>query len=387
MKRVAFVHDIFPGGGAERVTIDIAQFISQNNPNYQFFVYTPKVVDDLYTDEVKKCITVKRVSKSRSMRSREIEKYVVSDGINLLIQVVQPVKDIAGIRSRTGCKVIYANHGEPFWERYSVIKHRKKSLLYKPFWKLFWKRYYVDKGNALKLVSKRVKRIHSTCDAYTVLCSDYKHEISKGIGIEPQTSKIVVIENSERVVDNVSYDKEKIILFCGRLENTSKRLDRLLRIWGRVQHTLSDYRLVIVGDGSYRADMQRQIVKEGLERVDMVGRHSNVEQFYRKASIVCLTSQTEGWGLCLTEGQAHGCIPVAFGCSSGVKDILSPSGVNGFVVTPFDEEEYAKTLIHIASMSDEQRDVIRRNVVAKRAQYTPDVIMKKWADLIESLVE
>lgn len=175
-------------------------------------------------------------------------------------------------------------------------------------------------------------------------------------------------------------------MFCGRLENTSKRLDRLLRIWGKVQHQLPDYRLLIVGDGKYRGDMERQIATEKLERVDMVGRHSDVEQFYRKASIVCLTSQTEGWGLCLTEGQAHGCIPVAFGCSAGVRNILSPSGRNGFVITPYDEDEYAKTLVHIASMSDEERDKIRHSAVAKRALYAPDIIMKKWADLIESML-
>ena len=174
-------------------------------------------------------------------------------------------------------------------------------------------------------------------------------------------------------------------MFCGRLENTSKRLDRLLRIWGKVQHKLPDYRLLIVGEGKYRIEMEKQIAREKLERVDMVGRHSNVEQFYRKASIVCLTSQTEGWGLCLTEAQAHGCIPVAFGCSSGVKDILSPSGVNGFIVTPFDEDEYAETLLRIAAMSDEERYAIRRSAVAKRANYTPDIIMKKWATLIESM--
>lgn len=385
MKRVAFVHDIFPGGGAERVTIDIAKYILQNYSDYKFYVFTPGLVEDLYTDDIKECITIKEIRHPKDERSLDIEKLIVSEGINLIIQVVQPIQSIGEICARTGCKTIFANHGEPFWERYAIIRRRKKSILYKPLWKLFWERYFVDWGHARKKVFKRVRTQYNNCNAYTVLCEDYKSEINTALGINPELSKIIAIENSERIVPDVTYEKENIIMFCGRLENTSKRLDRLLRIWGKVQHKLPDYRLLIVGEGKYRIEMEKQIAREKLERVDMVGRHSNVAQFYRKASIVCLTSQTEGWGLCLTEAQAHGCIPVAFGCSSGVKDILSPSGVNGFIVTPFDEDEYAETLLRIAAMSDEERYAIRRSAVAKRANYTPDIIMKKWATLIESM--
>lgn len=385
MKIVAFTHDIFPGGGAERVTIDIAKYLLENYSGYKFYVFTPNLAEDLYTEEIKQYITAVQVSRDHDERNREIEGFIKEYGISLIIQVVKPLKHIKDIRNRTGCKVILANHGEPFWERYTVIRHRQNALFYKPLWKVFWKRYFVDKGHARKAVIKRVKRHYYNCDVYTVLCEDYRNEVCEGFGISPQQSKIVAIENSERIVADVNYDKEKIIMFCGRLENTSKRLDRLLRIWGKVQHKLPDYRLLIVGDGKYRGEMEQQIAREKLERVDMVGRQSNVDQFYRKASIVCLTSQTEGWGLCLTEGQAHGCIPVAFGCTSGVKDIISPSGINGFIVTPFDEDEYADTLLHIASMSEEERSAIRHSAVAKRAKYSPDIIMQKWANLIESM--
>ena len=131
----------------------------------------------------------------------------------------------------------------------------------------------------------------------------------------------------------------------------------------------------------------KQIKKEKLQRVEMLGWQPNVEQFFRKASIVCLTSQTEGWGLCLTEAQAHGCIPVAFGCSDGVKEILTPSGTNGFIVTPFDEDEYADTLLKIAGMSDDERLAIRKSSVAKRAEYTPELIMGKWKKLFDDLLK
>lgn len=386
MKKVAFIHDIFPGGGAERVTLDIAEYLQKKQKDYQCYVFTPIIVEELYTEEVKQLVKVIPVRKSEEEKSKDVENLIIAEDINLIVQVVQPLKHIKDICSRTGCKSIFANHGEPFWQRFAILDSRRKRLINRIFWHLGAQKKYVKKGRARAIAKEITLRHYTDCDIYTVLCEGYKQETCDSFGIRPEDSKIRVIENAERIVKDVTYDKEKIIMFCGRLENTSKRLDRLLRIWGKIQHQLPDYKLLIVGDGEYREDMEQQIVKEKLERIDMVGRQSNVDAYYRKASIVCLTSQTEGWGLCLTEAQAHGCIPVAFGCTAGVRDILSPSGTNGFIVTPFDEEQYAKTLLEIATMDKEQQYQIRKNAVSKRAQYTPEIIMAKWEKLFDELL-
>ena len=386
MKKVAFVHDIFPGGGAERVTIDIAKYLSGHNLGYKCYVFTPEVVEELYTEDVKECISIIKVRKEREGRGEDVESLIKSEGIDLLVQVVKQVNNIKEIRERTGCKVIFANHGEPFWQRHALIRRRSRSIFFKYFWRLYWKRYFVDKGHARDIIAERTRSHYDDCDAYTVLCDDYKLETCKAFGISPEESKIRVIENSEQIINEPTLKKEKIIMFCGRLEYTSKRPDRLLNIWGKIQHRLPDYRLLIVGDGDYREAMEQQIAKEGLERVDMVGQQSDVGPYYRRASIVCLTSETEGWPLCMTEAQAHGCIPVAFGCTAGVRDILSPSGVNGFIVSPFDENEFAETLVHIAMMSEEEQKVIRRSVIEKRTRYAPEILMKKWEELFEELL-
>lgn len=386
MKKIAFVHDVFPGGGAERVTLDIAEYLSQHRPDYQCYVLTPHIIEELNTEDVRRNITIIPIQKRKKDRSKDVERLIVSEKIDLIVQVVQPVLHIRDICKRTGCKSIFSNHGEPLWERYSIIRRRKKSIFFKPLWKLYWKHHFVNKGHARNIAIKRTKKYYSDCDAYTVLCKDYKQEICQVLGIRSDDAKIHVIENSERIVTEPTLKKEKIIMFCGRLENTSKRIDRLLRIWGRIQHRLPDYKLLIVGDGNYRKNLELQIANEKLERVEMVGKQADVAPYYRSASIVCLTSQTEGWPLCLTEAQAHGCIPIAFGCTAGVRDILSPSGANGFIVTPFDEEEYAETLVHIAMMTEDDQNAIRQNAISKRSQYAPEIIMKKWAVLFDRLL-
>jgi glycosyltransferase involved in cell wall biosynthesis len=122
-----------------------------------------------------------------------------------------------------------------------------------------------------------------------------------------------------------------------------------------------------------------------LQRVHFEGRQNNVAEYYQKASVVALTSETEGWGLVLTEGQAMGCIGVAFGCTSGVKEVLSPDCGCGFVVPPFDEGKYADVLLAIAAMGDNENMAIRQRAVAKILTYAPEIISEKWRVLFEHL--
>ena len=102
------------------------------------------------------------------------------------------------------------------------------------------------------------------------------------------------------------------------------------------------------------------------------------------ASILCMTSSFEGWGLVLTEAQANGVVPIAFGCSDGVKSILSPSGVNGVVVEPFDLEAYARELLSLMN-DDARRKQMQRQVIEKSKSYSPEVVGKEWIALLERL--
>ena len=386
MKKIAFIHDVFPIGGAERITLDICNYLYSNSPHYRCYVFATKFDEESLSKRLLGKIETRQIPR-KAERSEAVERLIVEEGINLVVLVVRPLADIKGIAERTGCKVLFANHGEPFWQRYSIIKEQKRKLFNRLFWHFGIGRKFIESGKALAMAVEQTREHYNCCDAYTVLCEGYRQAISKTLGLNADDSKIHAIENSERIVDNVTYEKEKIIMYCGRLFNNTKRLDRLIRIWEKVQHRLPDYRLQLVGDGRYARTIKREIAKKKLQRVELLGWQPDVEQFFRKASIVCLTSQTEGWPLSLTEAQAHGCIPVAFGCTDGVKDILSPSGINGFVVVPFDEDEYAETLVKIAGMSDDERLAIRKSAVAKRAKYSPEFILGKWKKLFDDLLK
>lgn len=387
MIRVAFIHNGFPAGGAERITVDIARYLHSVG-GYEVFVYTTKVAESLMTDELARIMKIRLIPSQaiQKRRSDAVERLVVSDGIDVLVQVTKPLKGIDGIRERTGCKTVVACHGEPFWQRYAIVYRRQKGVVRKLMWSLYNRKRYEDGTLAMRKAVERTRKEYDVSDAYTVLCEPYKRQVIDVLGIHSQAAKIYPIENPERVVEDVRWDKEKIVLFCGRFENWSKRVDRLLRIWGKVQNSMPDWRLVLVGDGADGRMLRQMAADMGLERVSFEGMQRNIRKYYDKASIVAMTSETEGWPLALSEAQAHGCIGIAFGCSAGISEILGLDGGCGFVVPPFDEDKYAETLMKVASMSEEQKMRIRQNSVEKRRKYSPEVVAEKWKRLFDDLV-
>lgn len=386
MMKIAFIHNNFPSGGAERVTVDIARYLDSCG-GYQVYVYASRIAQALVTEELSRCLTLRQIPTQAvpSRRAKKIKEYILQDGIDILVQVTKAIPGIEQIKEKTGVKTVVACHGEPLWQRHAIVYRRQKGFLRKMMWKLYNRKRYEDGTLAMRKAVTRTMRDYATSNAYTVLCQPYKMEMASSLGLSPDKSHIYAIENPESPVQTVNYDKEKIVLFCGRFENWSKRIDRLLRIWSKVQDRMPEWRLVLVGDGEDWQWLRQMALDMSLERISFEGRTNDVASYYRRASVVALTSETEGWPLALTEAQAQGCICVAFGCTSGVKEVLSPDGECGFVVPAFDEQKFADTLCTIAGMDEESRLRIRRNSVARRLEYAPEIISEKWRLLFDEL--
>lgn len=380
------MHNRFPAGGAERVTMDIASYLKEYG-GYEVFVYASRISEAQLNDEMLSNFTLRKIPTQliSHSRTKQIERYILEDEIDILVQPGKAIPGIEKIKERTCVKTIVACHGEPFWQRHVIMYRRQKGIFRKLMWHLFNRRRFEDGTLAMRMAISRTRRDYETSDAYIVLCRSYIQETLSVLGIDEASSHIYAIENSERPVAEVNYNKENIILFVGRFENWSKRIDRLLRIWHSVQDRMLDWKLVLVGDGDDWHRMRNLAKAMHLQRVHFEGRQNNVAEYYQKASVVALTSETEGWGLALTEGQAMGCIGVAFGCTSGVKEVLSPDCGCGFVVPPFDEGKYADILLAIAAMGDNENMAIRQRAVAKILTYAPEIISEKWRVLFEHL--
>jgi glycosyltransferase involved in cell wall biosynthesis len=377
-KNIAFIHAGFPGGGAERVTRDIAKYLNEFNGEYKVHVFTRSIHKGLLSEEDKNNITV---VETKQITAETLIELVQQHNINIVIQSSFPIKDIHKVKEATGVKVVFTCHEEPFWRRH-ITRHRGffKKLTYK----------VLPTAIKSKLLYKQAvdwtMEAYRTCDVFTVLCDEYVEIIRRGLQLD-HNHHIVAIENPEYRRQNINYQKENFILYSGRLDQMSKQLDKLLRIWKSIHDKVPEWKLIISGDGQDRDFLHKEAQRLELKRCEFIGLQTDMQSWYDRSSIVCLTSKTEGWPLCMTEAQASGCICIAFGCTAGVVNILSPSedGTCGFIVSPNDEKEYASTLLSIIGMSIEETNKIRHNSVEKRLKYLPEIIAEKWRLLFDSL--
>ena len=130
MTNIAFIHGRFPAGGAERVTIDIARYLHQFKGEYNISVYASRINESPELESICRYLTIKTLPKQLLdvRRSRKIIEFVQKDNIDIVVLVSKSTRGIQSLRD-LGCNVIYANHGELFWQRYAIVHRRQHGVL------------------------------------------------------------------------------------------------------------------------------------------------------------------------------------------------------------------------------------------------------------------
>lgn len=243
--------------------------------------------------------------------------------------------------------------------------------------------------NAFILKLKKYRAVWLQRKLFRELASDYDQivTLSEG-GIDEfkklcpsvPADKLVCIPNIvEPAVIPKGLRKEYRCLFVGRLHNASKGVDRLLRIWKKVEEACPEWRLDIVGDGP-DADILKESAKRlELSRITFHG-FRNPAPYYSRASVFCMTSTFEGFGLVLVEAMQHGCVPVAFDSYPAVRDIIS-RGENGILIPPFQEETYADALISLMNNPDELKKFSLQSLHVSR-KFSPARLAPRWAAIL-----
>jgi len=173
--------------------------------------------------------------------------------------------------------------------------------------------------------------------------------------------------------------KKKQLLFVGRIDS-AKNVLLLIKIWKQLYKEFVDWEFIIVGDGTDRARIEKYINTNNIERVVFKGFHYDVVPFYSEASIFCMASLFEGWGLTLTESMSMGVIPVVFNAFASLKDIVE-DGKTGFIAEPWDVEQYISILKRL--MNDEEiRNEISIRTKESIMKFDFNTIANMWVELI-----
>lgn len=100
-------------------------------------------------------------------------------------------------------------------------------------------------------------------------------------------------------------------------------------------------RLLILGDGPMRRELELQIAEAGLSAsVQLAGYVENPLKYFRRADVFVLSSRVEGLPNVLVEAMMCGCTPVSTDCPTGPRELLR-DGRYGYLVPVGDPQAMA----------------------------------------------
>lgn len=372
MKIVYCVHSVYNPGGMERVLLNKVTYLSRHTdweilivttdqkgrPAFYPFPDTVRMIDlDInYSDDnngpvwakVMGYLKRKRVHKKRLTRLLYQEKpdFVVS----LYPSESSFIPDI-----KDGSKKILELHYCKFFR----LQYGRKGIL----------------GLIDKWRTRSDERLVRRFDRFVVLTQEDRQYWG-------DLPNIQVIPNAAMRLKNVYADPSvKRVLAVGRLDY-QKGFDKLIRAWKLVKEDseLSDWKLDIFGQGEWRDRLLNEINEYGLE--DSVKIHpptTDIGQEYVTSSILVMSSNYEGFPMVMIEAMACGVPAVSFAFKCGPKDIIRHQE-NGLVVSEGDVAALAKALSFMMK-DNAMRAHCAQNAREIIAEYSEEVIMKKWMDL------
>jgi len=194
-----------------------------------------------------------------------------------------------------------------------------------------------------------------------------RQEILSMLGLDPARVSVVPPGVDERYGPGGTKSPVPLVVAVGRLVPV-KRLELLIDAAARARKDVPDLRLLVIGEGYERPDLEAKIrAIDATSWIELPGHVSDEElaDAYRRAWVVASTSLREGWNMTITEAGACG-TPAVVSDIAGHRDSLT-DGVSGLLVDPGDE--FADALVDVLS-STELRERLGRGAAARARSLT-----------------
>lgn len=142
------------------------------------------------------------------------------------------------------------------------------------------------------------------------------------------------------------------LAYVGRLEESQKRVSRLVSLFAELQRRGVDYLATVAGDGPAADAFATALRVAGPEVIARVrcpgalGREA-IDEIWRTHDVALLVSAFEGLPLALLEAMAAGVCPVVMAIESGLDELIG-DGVEGRVVPQGDVSAMAGVLAELA---------------------------------------
>lgn len=262
-----------------------------------------------------------------------------------------------------GVKLIYTDHGRGFpevgdrifWDRLSIRMTDRVVAVSEPL-----RRYLIE---TVKLPEKKIVTILNGVDTERYKPSENRRKIRAEFGFTDE-HVIIGIVAGLRPVKNHVY---------------------LLDAFRIVSQKCSQARLMIIGDGILRAELEKAAEERGLnETVIFTGERHDIPDLLGSLDISTLCSLSEGLSISLLETLSSG-LPVVVTAVGGNPTVIT-DGKNGFLVEVGNETAYARKLIDLVESPDLRKrigDTARADIITRWSiKQTAESYQKLYEELL-----
>jgi len=202
--------------------------------------------------------------------------------------------------------------------------------------------------------------------------------------IDPERFRLDVAVRA-RVRATMGWNESFIWITVGRLE-LAKDYPNLLAAFGRVRVSEPNARLIVVGDGRLRAQLQRLTAESGLNSsVDFLGTRTDIPELLAASDAFVLGSAWEGAPVVLLEA-ATSALPIVATNVGGVEETVAPAQ-RQYLAPAGDSQALAASMTRLMRLDDHQRGELG---IAGRLHverhFTPSAIFRKYEALYKALI-
>lgn len=371
-------------GGTERVADNIAQELKRRG--YGIFYLSRRKVEGEYNIP---CYFLPEEKGNTPLNYSYVNKLITEHSIDIIINEGGNTEDVYLFSKEyfPNVKIITHLHFNPLLQ----YKYYYRSLylpisINNPFksfinilkWiKAPWNRY-----NLFRHMKQRYRYMYNNSDKVVLLAPPYVNEFSKIANITSIEKKCISIFNPNTfIITGDNRKKKNIVLFVGRLSYEHKRIDYLLDIWSHVSKIVENWELHIVGDGS---DKERLINYSKKKKINVFFEgFKDTDPYYKEAKILCMTSITEGSPMVIVEAMQNGVVPIVYNTFSA-SECLIDKNKNGFIIPPFDINQYVSAMTTIMKNEDLYNNMSRK-CIESSDKYNLHRIVDTWEVLLQQI--
>jgi GalNAc-alpha-(1->4)-GalNAc-alpha-(1->3)-diNAcBac-PP-undecaprenol alpha-1,4-N-acetyl-D-galactosaminyltransferase len=248
------------------------------------------------------------------------------------------------------------------------------------------------------IISERIDPRHHAISPFRSLARRLSYRFSSALVVQTESVagwartimpalKIGVIPNFVRQMPEAGHPMDPeapeghFVLAMGRLD-WQKGHDLLIRAFARMRSRQGEWKLVILGDGPWRTQLEELAMELGVhDAVIMPGVVREPAGWLRNADFFVHPSRYEGFPNALLEAMACGCAVVATDCPSGPAEIVR-DGVNGLLVPTEDVTALSRAM---SRLMKDARLCQRLGIEAMQVEktFSLESIMARWDALIE----